>query len=93
MHPLLRLWAYAAAGIALLLLVRGAWAAAIACLVLSPAPALLLSSGPVDGARWSRAWLGSVAVAILVIAALVLAAAATEGLPEVHELRAALRGG
>jgi hypothetical protein len=34
-----------------------------------------------------------VAVGILVIAALVLAAAATDGLPEVHELRAALRGG
>ena len=93
MHPFLRLWAYAAAGIALLLLLRGAWPAALACLVLSPAPALLLASGPVDGARWSRAWLGSVAVGILVIAALVLVAAATDGLPEVHELRAALRSG
>ena len=92
MHPVLRLWAYAAAGMAVLLVFRGAWAAAIACLVLSPAPALMLASGSLDEARISRAWLGSVAVGVIVVVALVLAAASTDGLPQVHELRAALRG-
>ena len=93
MNPLLRIWAISATCVALLLAVRGALALAVVCFVFSPAPVLLFSPSRLDQSRLSRSWLGVVAVGVIVLLALVLAAAYTGGVPQVHEWRAAIRGG
>jgi hypothetical protein len=91
MNPLLRTWAVVAAIVAVLAMLRGAWALALACFLFSPAPVWLFSSGAQRQVRWSLTWLGILAVIVVAGLALVLAAATTGGVPEVHEWRDALR--
>lgn len=93
MNPLLRIWAISATCVALLLAIRGAVALAIVCFVCSPAPVWLFAPRHVDQHRLSRSWLGVVAVAVVVLFGLALVAAYTGGVPQVHEWRAAIRGG
>jgi hypothetical protein len=91
MNPLLRTWAIVAALVAVLAMLRGAWALAFACFLFSPAPIWLFSSGGGRQGRWSLAWLGVLVVIVVASLALVLVAATTGGVPEVHEWRDALR--
>lgn len=92
MHPVLRLWGITALCVALLLLVRGAFALAIACFLLSPAPALLFVHGGVDQRRLSLSWLGWVAAVMLGCAILFTAVIYLGGIPQLHEWPSALRG-
>jgi hypothetical protein len=91
-NPLLRIWAISAACLAFFLVIRGAWPLAVACFLFSPAPVLFFSPRREDQSRLSRSWLGVVAVGAIALLALVLAAAYSGGVPQVHEWRAALRG-
>lgn len=90
-HPMLRTWAVVAAVVALLAMLRGAWMLALACFLFSPAPVWLFSHGESRLDRLSLAWIGAVAVVVIAGLALVLIAAYTGGLPQVHEWRDALR--
>jgi hypothetical protein len=90
MPPLLRAWAFIAIAFALLLALRGALAAALAVLLLSPAP--LLAWRSTDGAATRPlAWLAIVFGTMLLLIAALLAIVAAGGLPQVHEWRALLR--
>jgi len=88
MKPLVRLWAVCAIGVALLFALRGAWAPALACFLLSPAPAWVLAQGSADQRRMSATWLAGVALAVALFVAIV----SMGGLPPVHEWRGALAG-
>lgn len=92
MHPLLRLWAFCAAVVAVALALRGAFVPALACFLLSPAPAWVLAPESPDRPRASRAWLRGVAIAFAAVAALYVAVVALGGLPPVHEWRGAVAG-
>ncbi len=92
MNPLLRVWAITAVGIALLLLLRGAWQVAIACFLFSPAPVLLFTRGGSDQKRVSISWLGALVLGVGALVILVTAVAYFGGVPPVHEWRAAMRG-
>jgi len=92
MNPLVRLWAACAACVALLFALRGAWAPALACFLLSPAPAWVLAQGRSEQRRASVAWLAAVAIASALVAALFVAIVSMGGLPPVHEWRAVLAG-
>jgi len=87
MHPLVRLWALCATCVALLLALRGAWAPAVACFLLSPAPAWMLAQGSADHRRVSTRWLMGVAIVVALVAALFVAIVSMGGLPPVHEWR------
>ena len=91
MNPLLRAWAIIASLVAVLAMLRGASALALACFLFSPAPVWLFSSGATRQDRWSLTWLGVLAVVVVAVVALVLVAATTGGVPQVHEWRDALR--
>ena len=92
MNPLLRIWGIAAACIALLLILRGAFALALACFLFSPAPVLLFSHGGPDQRRLSVSWLGALAIAIGSLVILFLLVVYFGGLPQVHEWPGVFRG-
>ena len=92
MKPLVRLWAVCAIGVALLFALRGAWVPALACFLLSPAPAWVLAQGSAEQRRMSTAWLTAVAIGAALVVALFVAIVSTGGLPPVHEWRGALAG-
>ena len=85
MKPLVRLWAVCAIGVALLFALRGAWAPALACFLLSPAPAWVLAQGSADPRRASATWLAGTAIVVALFVAIV----SMGGLPPVHEWRGA----
>jgi len=93
MSPLLRLWGISAVCIALLLLMRGAFALALACFLFSPAPVLLFAHGGADNRGLSLSWLGMLAVVATALCALFAVAVYLGGIPQVHEWSAAIRGG
>ena len=92
MSPLFRIWAAVAIALAVLFALRGAWAAALAVLLASPAPALAFDRGALDATRMSLTWLATVALAVAGLLALLLVLVASGGVPQVHEWRALLRG-
>ena len=92
MSPLFRLWAMIAVAFAVLFALRGAFLAALAVLLLSPAPVLAFNRGSDAAARASLHWLAAVAIAVALMLGLVLAIVSFGGLPQVHEWRALLRG-
>jgi uncharacterized membrane protein YhhN len=92
MSPLLRLWGISALCIAVLLLLRGAFALALACFLFSPAPVLLFAQGDSGQRALSLSWLGVLAVVVAALCALFVLAVYLGGIPPVHEWSAALRG-
>jgi hypothetical protein len=78
--------------IALLLLLRGAFALAVACFLLSPAPVLLFSHGSTDRRRLSSSWLVAVGVGVVALVILFVVVVYFGGVPPVHEWRGALSG-
>ena len=92
MSPLLRLWSVAALCIALLLAVRGAFAAAVGCFLLSPAPVLLFSHDGSDQRRLSLSWLGTLAVIAIALAGLFALIIHLGGIPQVHQWSSLIRG-
>jgi hypothetical protein len=92
MSPLFRIWAMIAATLAVLLVLRGAWLAALAVFALSPAPALVFARGVANPQRLSQSWLVAIALAIVGFFALLFVIVSLGGLPQVHEWRALLRG-
>ena len=93
MSPLLRIWAITALLIALLLMVRGAFALALALFLFSPAPILLFSHGVSDQRRLSLSWIGVLVVLLAGLCALFALVVYLGGIPQVHEWSAVLRGG
>ena len=93
MNPLLRLWGITAACIALLLLLRGAFALAAACFLLSPAPVLMFSHGLSNQGRLSLSWMGALVLVFAIVATVFAVVVHLGGIPQVHEWSAALRGG
>ena len=91
MGPLLRIWAMSALAIALLLALRGAWLAAAALFVLSPAPVWAFAQHDPDSGRLSASWMTAVVGVLIAVVALYAVVVATGGLPPVHEWRAAAR--
>jgi hypothetical protein len=91
MSPLFRIWAAVAIALAVLFALRGAWVAALAVLLASPAPALAFDRGRQDATRSSMTWLAAVALAAGALLALLLVVVASGGVPQVHEWRALLR--
>jgi hypothetical protein len=87
--PLWRVWGYTAAFVAVLLLLRGAWAAALAVFLLSPAPVMMFAPRGLDGRRLSLSWFGGLALALVVLAVVFALVVASGGLPPVHEWRPA----
>ena len=92
MTPLMRTWAIVASCIALLLALRGAWPLALACFLLSPAPAWAYSHGRQGANDASSRWLRGAAIAVAILVALYVAALAAGGVPPMHEWRTALFG-
>jgi hypothetical protein len=93
MSPLLRIWGITALCVALLLILRGAFALALACFLFSPAPVLLFSHGGSDERRLSLSWLGMLVVFIAGLSVLFAVVVYFGGIPQVHEWSAALRAG
>ena len=93
MNSLLRLWGFTALGIALLLLLRGAFALALACFLFSPAPVLLFSHGSFDQGRLALSWLGVLLALIAALSVAFVLIVYLGGIPPVHEWSTALRGG
>jgi uncharacterized membrane protein YhhN len=93
MHPFLRLWGIAASCVALLLLLRGAFALALVLFLFSPAPVLMFAHGGPDQRRLSLTWLGAVVIVVAAIAAMFALVVYLGGLPQVHQWPSALRGG
>ena len=91
MSPLLRIWGITALCIALLLMLRGAFALALACFLFSPAPVLLFSHGGLDQRRLSLSWLGVLATVIAVVVVVFALIVHLGGIPQVHEWSAILR--
>ena len=92
MSPLIRIWAVVAIVLAALFALRGAWAAALAVLLASPAPALAFDRGTPNSTRASLTWLAGVALAAAALLALLLVVVASGGVPQVHEWRSLMRG-
>ena len=92
MTPLVRIWGYAALIVAALLALRGAFWAALALFLLSPAPVLAFARGRGDGDRLSIGWIGGVVLALAILLLALLGLVAMGGVPQVHEWRALLRG-
>jgi hypothetical protein len=93
MNPLLRVWGVTAACIALILMLRGAFALALALFLFSPAPVLLFSQGAPDQRGLSLNWLGMLAILIAGLCAVFVLVVYLGGIPPVHEWSAILRGG
>jgi hypothetical protein len=93
MSPLLRLWGISALCIAVLLLLRGAFALALACFLFSPAPVLLFARGGSNQRALSLSWLGVLVVVLAALCALFVLAVYLGGIPPVHEWSTAIRGG
>jgi hypothetical protein len=87
-----RIWAVSAMALAVLFALRGAWLAALAVFLLSPAPALAFGRSGAGPLRMSLTSLGVVVAAMAVLLVLIIAIVASGGLPQVHEWRALLRG-
>ena len=90
-HPMLRTWAIIAAVVAFVAMLRGAWMLALACFLFSPAPVWLFSRGESRLDRLSLVWIGGGVAVVAAGLALVLLAAYTGGVPQVHEWREAIR--
>jgi len=93
MSPLLRLWGISALCIAALLLLRGAFALALACFLFSPAPVLLFALRGSDQRALSLSWLGVLVVVVAALCALFVLTVYLGGIPPVHEWSGAIRGG
>lgn len=93
MSPLLRLWGISALCIALLLLLRGAFALALACFLFSPAPVLLFARGRPDNRVLSLSWLRALLVVVAALCVLFALVVYFGGIPQVHEWPATIRGG
>ena len=92
MNPVMRTWAIVATVVALLLALRGAWPLALACFLLSPAPAWAFGGAPDAASRATSTWLRTVAIVVAIVVALYVAVLAAGGLPPMHEWRAAMSG-
>ena len=92
MNPVMRTWAIVATGVALLLALRGAWPLALACFLLSPAPAWAFAGANQRPANATATWLRTVAIAVAIVVALYVAVLAAGGLPPMHEWRTAMFG-
>ena len=92
MNPVMRTWAIVASCVALLLALRGAWPLAVACFLLSPAPAWAFAHARGDAGAAGSRWLRAVAIAVGVLVVLYVAALAAGGLPPMHEWRTAMFG-
>ena len=93
MSPLLRLWGLSALCIASLLLLRGAFALALACFLFSPAPVLLFARGGPQGGALSRSWLRGVVLVVAALCALFVLVVYLGGIPQLHEWPATFRAG
>jgi hypothetical protein len=93
MSPLLRIWGITAACIALLLALRGAFALALACFLLSPAPVVLFLHGGPDQRRLSLSWLATIVAVLAGLFILFAVVVYFGGIPQVHEWPGTLRGG
>jgi hypothetical protein len=93
MSPLLRLWGISALCIAFLLLLRGAFALALACFLFSPAPVLLFARGGPDNRALSQSWLRGVVLVVAALCILFVLVVHFGGIPQVHEWPATMRGG
>jgi hypothetical protein len=92
MSPLFRLWGFTAFGVAVLLMLRGAFAAALACFLFSPAPVLLFSRGSADQGSLSLSWLGALVAVLAGLAVVFALVVYLGGIPPVHEWSNAIRG-
>jgi uncharacterized membrane protein YhhN len=93
MSPLLRVWGITALCVAVLLMLRGAFALALACFLFSPAPVLLFSHGGSDQRGLSLSWLGVLVLVAAGLSVLFALIVYLGGIPQVHEWSAVLRGG
>ncbi len=84
-NPLLRVWGIVAAIAAMLLLLRGAWLAAAALFVLSPAPAMMFARRREDRDRVALTWIGVAVLAIAALAAVFALVVGLGGIPPMHE--------
>ena len=92
MSPVMRTWAIVASVVALLLALRGAWPLALACFLLSPAPAWAFAHSRGDAAHAGASWLRAVLVVAGALLLLGVAVLAAGGLPPMHQWRTALFG-
>jgi hypothetical protein len=92
MSPHMRIWGITALCIALLFLLRGTFALALAVFLLSPAPVLLFSHGATDQRRLSLSWLRTLLVVMAAVCAAFVLIVYLGGIPQVHEWSAILRG-
>jgi hypothetical protein len=92
MSPLLRLWGIGALCVALLLLLRGAFALALACFLFSPAPVLLFTRGGFDQGTLSLSWLRRLVIVVFALCAVFALVVYLGGIPQVHQMPAANRG-
>jgi hypothetical protein len=88
----MRTWGITALCIALLFMLRGAFALALVLFLLSPAPVLLFSHGASDQRRLSLSWLGVLFGLIAALGVLFALVVFLGGIPQVHEWSALLRG-
>jgi hypothetical protein len=84
-NPLLRVWGIVATVAAMLLLLRGAWLAAAALFVLSPAPAMMFARRREDRDRVALTWIGVAVLAIAALAAEIALVVGLGGIPPMHE--------
>jgi hypothetical protein len=89
--PLLRIWGIGALAIALLALLRGAFALALALFLFSPAPVLLFAHGAADPRRLSLSWLVVLVALVAALCMLFLLIVYAGGIPPMHEWSAVLR--
>jgi hypothetical protein len=87
MNPVLRIWAIFATLLAVMLALRGAWPLALACFLLSPAPAWAFAHSGAARADATASWLRVIAIGAGAIAVLYVLAIAMGGIPPVHEWR------
>ena len=87
MNPVLRTWAIFATLLAVVLALRGAWPLALACFLLSPAPAWTFAPRGAAREHAASSWLRAVALGVGAIAVLYALAIAMGGIPPMHEWR------
>ena len=93
MSPFLRIWGITAICIGALLMLRGAFAFALACFLISPAPVLLFAHGGSDRRSLSLSWLGVVVSIVAGLCILFAVVVYLGGIPPVHEWSATMRSG